>query len=481
VRRNRDRLVLLGISLLLTVGVTSVAAAVVVPPAPPVAGSVAAAVRPNVLLVNLDDATEKMLDWRKPDGSLVMPNVRSFKSTATVYSNTFVDIPSCCPSRFSLFTGRYPHNTGGRLQEDGTALPVNETLAHQLKAAGYATAMAGKFLVPWPLATPPPSYDRYSFIKGGYYNPRINRNGVVANVSGYSTNLLANDLRGYLNAFEATNDSQPWFGYWAPQTPHIAGGWKTLAVPETQYANVDVGTCAQPVETNRTDKPPYVGAVPIDTAYDQAVCASQLRAMVTVDRRFGEMLTQLRNRGEYDTTTIVLTSDNGYHWGEQGWFSKFYPYEASIGVPLYVKWPAAQAIAPRTDPRLTTSLDITATLFALTGAVPVKPLDGRSLLATTTRQEAFVEYFNDVSNGKAIPTWALLRGPTWKYVETTVRNATTGVVTLYKEYYNLTADPGELTNVLKDGVAGNEPSKAVLNGLAARLAAARTCAGITCP
>ena len=71
-----------------------------------------------MLIVNLDDATEKMLDWRKPDGSRLMPNVQAFKAKATVYPNTFVDIP-LFPSRFSLFTGRYPHNSGGRLQEDG--------------------------------------------------------------------------------------------------------------------------------------------------------------------------------------------------------------------------------------------------------------------------------------------------------------------------------------------------------------------------
>ena len=143
-----------------------------------------------------------------------------------------------------------------------------------MKTAGYATAMAGKFLVPWPITSAPPSYDRYSFLKEGYYGPRINRNGQVATVSGYSTTLLANDLRGYLTAFKATNDAQPWYGYWAPQAPHIGGGWKTLATPETQYANTNVGTCAQPVET-ATDKPPYVSYTAIDTAYNQAVCASQ--------------------------------------------------------------------------------------------------------------------------------------------------------------------------------------------------------------
>ena len=242
-----------------------------------------------------------------------------------------------------------------------------------------------------------------------------------------------------------------------------------------------MGTCAQPFEPDRTDKPPYVGAVPIDTAYNQALCASQLRTLVTVDRRFGELIGQLRTRGEYDNTMIVLTSDNGYHWGEQGWFSKFYPYEASIGIPLYVKWPAPLGIAPGTDNRLATSLDLTATIFDLTDALPAKPLDGKSLLQPPTRQEAFVEYFQDVANGAGIPTWALLRGPTWKYIETRVLNQTTGAVTLYKEYYNLAVDPGELRNVLNDRVSGNEPPQSVLTALAARLAAARTCSGANCP
>jgi len=87
-----------------------------------------------------------------------------------------------------------------------------------------------------------------------------------------------------------------------------------------------VGQCAQPIETDRTDKPPYVSYWKPDPPYNQELCTSQLRSLKTFDQQFGEMLSTLEDLGEYEHSLIVLTSDNGYHWGERGWFSKFYPY-----------------------------------------------------------------------------------------------------------------------------------------------------------
>jgi arylsulfatase A-like enzyme len=434
---------------------------------------------PNVLLVNLDDATELMLNWRKPDGTSVMPNVAAFAAQSTVFPNTFVDIPSCCPSRFSTFTGRYPHNTGGLTQDDGPMLPPKQTFAYQLRRAGYATAMAGKFLVSWPLEKRPPGYGRYSMIKGGYDDPTINRNGTTNKVPGYSTNLLEQDLQRYLKRFEKRDDAQPWFAYWAPQAPHIVGGFKTLAVPEVQYADVDMGVCAQPIEPDRSDKPPWVRFVEPDPAYDQALCASQLRALISVDDRFQHLVTRLHASGEWDETMVIVTSDNGYHWGEQGWFSKFYPYEGSIGVPLAVKWPASYGRPPGVDQRLASSLDVTATIYEVCGLKPPKPLDGKSLGTPGARDEIFVEYFQDSNNGD-MGSFAELRGPTWKYVEET-QTSRSGVITTFEEYYDLVADPDESENVLHDKIIGNEPPPDVLTALAARLEAARHCAAEGCP
>ena len=91
-----------------------------------------------------------------------------------------------------------------------------------------------------------------------------------------------------------------------------------------------------------------------------------------------------------------------------------------------------------------------------------------------------MEYFVDTDNGDGIPSWSLLRSETWKYVETRTKEDD-GTITLFKEYYDLVADPGELTNVLHDDVIGNEPPRSVLRDLAKRLRAARTCSGADCP
>ena len=154
--------------------------------------------------------------------------------------------------------------------------------------------------------------------------------------------------------------------------------------------------------------------------------------MVTVDRRFGELVEQLRTSGEYDNTMVVLTSDNGYHWGNRAGSASSIPTRRPSVFRCTSNGPRIST-TPGTDNRLATSLDLTATIFDVTHTLPAKPLDGDSLLLPPTRKEVFVEYFQDAANGTGIPTWALLRGPTWKYVETHMRNKTTGVVTLHKE------------------------------------------------
>ena len=48
----------------------------------------------------------------------------------------------------------------------------------------------------------------------------------------------------------------------------------------------------------------------------------------------------------------------------------------------------------------------------------------------------------------------------------------------FQEYYDLDADPYQLTNLLNDGDATNDPDVQPLHD---RLAVARTCSGLTCP
>ena len=116
---------------------------------------------------------------------------------------------------------------------------------------------------------------------------------------------------------------------------------------------------------------------------------------------------------------------------------------------------------------------LAAAQFAVPAGAPA--LDGESLLAPSRRTTAYAEYFKDPANGK-VPTWRMIRTATVKYIQT---YADDGSVS-FREYYKLTADPTEDTNLLADGTAANDPPAAELSTLTSRLTALSTCRGSAC-
>jgi N-acetylglucosamine-6-sulfatase len=80
-----------------------------------------------------------------------MPHVLQMQKDGITFTNYFVTNSPCCPSRSSIFTGRYPHNTGIYRDDCGYSAFHNRgyeatTFAVALAAAGYRTAMLGKYL-----------------------------------------------------------------------------------------------------------------------------------------------------------------------------------------------------------------------------------------------------------------------------------------------------------------------------------------------
>ena len=75
-----------------------------------------------------------------------------------------------------------------------------------------------------------------------------------------------------------------------------------------------------------------------------------------------------------------------------------------------------------------------------------------------------------------IPSWRMVRTRTAKLVLT--RNAQGTVIA--REYYNLVNDPNELTNLLGDGNAANDPPASTISSLTSTLNAFSTCKGAAC-
>ena len=128
----------------------------------------AAAVKPNIFFYNLDDLRDAIPG--NIDPMSVMPKTKQWMAAGRRFPQHFVTEPSCCPSRSSLMTGRMPHNNGVRLQSQGPSFDSQHSMACYLRAAGYSTYIAGKFLTTWPRTTTPPCFDHSTVMWGGYNN-----------------------------------------------------------------------------------------------------------------------------------------------------------------------------------------------------------------------------------------------------------------------------------------------------------------------
>ena len=435
--------------------------------------------KPNIFFYNFDDLRDAFPGGIDP--LQFMPKTRAWMAAGTRYTNHFVVEPSCCPSRASLMTGRFPHNNGVRLQGQGPSFDSLHSMACYLRSAGYATYVAGKFLTTWPRTQTPPCFDHSTVMWGGYNNVGMRTDGVWRTMPGYTTTVLGMRGREYITS--ALSLGKPFLLYEAPQAPHWAeiqnpdGTTSRLAVPEPKYASAAVGTCSGVRETDRSDKPAYVRSSNFSQSSAQLMCQSQLRAIMSADDQFDATMQLLSDRGVLANTLVILSSDNGYMWGEHGRTEKFVPYEPSIRVPLWVRWPGRFASGVNSS-RTVSYLDILPTLLQAAGfTLPASAprLDGESLLGPSSRTSAFAEYYRDSANGN-IPTWKMVRTATTKYIQTYDAN---GAV-IFREFYNLANDPAENTNLLGDGNPGNDPSPAQITTLTNLLNAYATCAGSGC-
>ena len=420
--------------------------------------------RPNVLVIVTDDARAETLE--------AMPKTRRWIAEAGVtYTNGFATTPSCCPSRASIFSGRYVHNHGVLRQQLAGKLDQTTTMASELRDAGYATAMAGKFLNRWPLERPPPGFDRYALANGGYYDQTWAVDGTTRRVPTYSTTFIGDRALAFLDEREA-EDARPWFLYLATFAPHDP------RVPEPKYADASfpaldgVGpSAAAPV----AGKPAYL-ATRTDGRLAEAakVRTGQLRTLLSVDDLVDRVMGRLQATGELEDTLVFFLSDNGYAWGEHRHVGKFTPYTESIKVPFLVSWPG-RLPAGTTDDRLVATIDIKPTVLAAAGVPPRAGdvVDGRSLLDGRRRDRLLAEYWRDQANAPGIRDWAALRTPAWQYIED-YHQPGGGT---FREFYDLRSDPGMDRNLLADDDPANDPPASV----AAELAAARACAGAGCP
>lgn len=404
------------------------------------AGPTAAAKRPNILVILVDD-----LRWDALSVSghpfFKSPNIDRIGNEGAIFRNAFVVHSLCSPSRATLLTGAYSHQHGV-INNDIPLKPSIPTVPKILQAAGYETAFIGKWHMGSVTAHPQPGFSRWVSFKGqgSYIDPELNVDGKTLNAQGHMTDILTDFTLEFLSKDRAA----PFFAVLS----HIAVH-DPLTVQERFVGKYEKENVTLPVSYGEdpSEKPEFLRCRSFRN--DSLLTNKVKRYFETldgIDECVGKLLDKLSEKGILDETLIVFTSDNGYFFGEHNLVDKRMAYEESMRVPLLVRYPnwfKVSAVFPRL---LALNLDIAPTLLEAAGIAAPASMQGVSLRKLANgeaqRQSFLYEYFY-IPRESCTPTMRAVRTQNYKYV-------TYFDTTQTEELYDLIKDPIEMRNLIKD-------------------------------
>ncbi len=458
---------------------------------------------PNVIVFMTDDQSIEQMS-ALPEASALLAG------RGVTFSNSFVNYPTCCPSRATFLTGQHATNhrvLWNRPPSGGyeNFADQDTTLAMSLQSNGYDTYFVGKYLngygiTPDYRVTPPGWSNFYGLVDPTatmYLGYSIFHDGQITDYTmrdeDYVTDVMTDIALDNLQKQAETGG--PLFMWVSYVAPHPAGGVGRVefeadglnalrveldegpkaAIPATRHVGLadDVSLPVFPSynEEDVTDKPAPLQRPLLGIAQDEAVLAAyrrEVESLISVDESILAIVDELEAQGRLDNTYLMFTSDNGQMHGQHRFESgKYLVYEPSIRVPLIIAGPDVRV--GKAD-SLVSNVDLAPTIADLTGTDLLREPDGKSLVPllrdenTTWNRALFIEARGPIAERR--PQYVAVRTSDWLYAEYTSGD---------RELYNLIADPDELVNVAADPSYG-----ATILQLSQSLRSLESCKGSTC-
>ena len=302
--------------------------------------------RPNIILIMADDMGYSDLGCYGSE--IETPNIDGLASEGIRFSN-FYNAGRCCPTRASLLTGLYPHQTGiGHMTNDFRNPAYNGdlnqkcvTIAEVLKSAGYHTGISGKWHLTrqtgywdgsddtskdnWPLQR---GFEKfYGFIQGSssYFDPLLVKDNTPVEPGEenfYLTDAISDNAIKFIQGWQ----DAPYFLYVAYNAPH----WPLHALPEDIAKYIDrYKTGWDDLRESRYQKLIDMGIVddewklpprdPENEPWENAANKEwQIRRMAVyaamidrMDQGIGRIVQAVSELNTADNTLIIFLSDNG--------------------------------------------------------------------------------------------------------------------------------------------------------------------------
>jgi arylsulfatase A-like enzyme len=373
---------------------------------------------PNVLVIITDDQRDRTMSQ--------MPATRRiFKEGGTSYPNAFVTTPQCCPSRSSIFSGRYVHNHGVYSNQLAPLFDAEKSWQAELQGAGYKTALYGKYLNDLNEEAPP-HWDDYAFRPMG-------ANKYPSGPPGRDL-FVGDRAKQFIEQVNSSSIS-PWAVQLAFKSPHVPYD------PERKYEDVPLGKIQRNPgmrESDFSDKNPALRYAQSEKHTPSEVRRGQLRMLYSTDDAIQKVWEAVVASGEADNTLAIFISDNGYYWGEHRLFGKYMPYLESLRVPMYLRY--GSEVSSGVDSRFALNIDIAPTIYDAAGITPSYQVDGKSLLDPSWNREWLLFEGARESNHEGWPNW---RNAYYDGTQHYIRWENG-----FREHYNLIKDPYELNSKL---------------------------------
>lgn len=372
----------------------------------------------------------------------VTPNLMQLASEGVTFDNDYTCQPVCGPARACLQTGVYASQCG--CWRNNVALPQNiKPLAAYFNEAGYETAYIGK----WHLASDKSNHYATSAVpeerRGGYSYWRA-ADVLESTSHGYDGYVYDGDgkrldFKGYradcindyaLEFLDKRNTEKPFFMFISQLEPHHQNDRFRF---EGYRETVD----------DYKDYP-----IPDDLSFlpgDYEKCyPDYISAINRLDYNVGRLVAKLKEKGIYDDTVIVYTSDHGCHFKTRNAEYKRSCHDSCTHTPLIIR--GGGFTGGRHETRLVSLIDLPPTLLDIAGINIPEAYEGYSLLSGKKHDYVFMQ-ISESQCGRAIRT------EKYKY---SVRSLGNGFLThsakvYYEDYlYDLEADPCEKINLAAD-------------------------------
>lgn len=331
--------------------------------------------RPNILFAFADDwgryaSAYAKLEPGGPSDVIHTPHFDRVAREGVLFTNAFVNAPSCTPCRSSILSGQYFWRTGlgailqGAIWDD--SIPSYPLI---LRDHGYHIGHTYKVWSPGTPRDAPYGGRRYAYVRRGWH-----MNGFSQYVSGKPDHEAAkqdlfDEVRGNFRDFLADRHERPFCYWFGPTNTHrkwIQGSGRDLWGLNPDDLQGKMPPYLPDVQIVREDFCDYLGEA---QAFDASL---------------GVLIDELTRIGELDNTILVVSGDHGIPGFPRG---KCNLYDLGVGVALAVRWPGHVA-GGRVVEDFVTLQDLAPTFLEAAGLTPPEVMTARSLMNVLTSSQS---------------------------------------------------------------------------------------------